>query len=141
MNTLAAFMKPNVEQVENHKFAASPRFKGEDGKPLLWEICCIPADEYARIRNSCIKQVPVAGKKGAYTAQLDTFAFQVKTCARCTVFPDLNNAELQGSWGVVTPHELLGKMLIGGELDDYVTEVFKVNGFKTDNELVDEAKN
>lgn len=141
MNTLAAFMKPNVEQIENHKFAASPRFKGEDGKPMLWEICCIPADEYARIRSACIRQVPVAGKKNAYTAQLDTFAFQLKTCARCTVFPNLNDAELQNSWGVTTPHDLLGKMLISGELDDYVTEVFKVNGFKNDNELVNEAKN
>ena len=25
--------------------------------------------------------------------------------------------------------------------DDYVTEVFQLNGFKTENELVDEAKN
>lgn len=141
MSNLSAFMRSNVEQIENAKFAASPRFKGEDGKPLEWEICCISADEYARIRSSCIKQVPVAGKKGQYTQQLDTYAFQAKVCARCTVSPDLNNAELQDSWGVATPHELLGKMLIGGEFDDYVTEVFRINGFKTENELVDEAKN
>lgn len=64
-----------------------------------------------------------------------------KVCARCTVFPDLNNAELQDSWGVMKPEELLGAMLIGGEFDDYVTEVFRANGFQTENELVDEAKN
>ncbi len=141
MSNLSAFMRSNVEQIENAKFAASPRFKGEDGKPMEWEICCISADEYARIRSSCIKQVPVVGKKGQFTQQLDTYAFQAKVCARCTVVPDLNNAELQDSWGVATPHELLGKMLIGGEFDDYVTEVFRINGFKTENELVDEAKN
>ena len=50
MSNLSAFMHANVEQIENYKFAASPRFKGEDGKPMLWEICCISADEYARIR-------------------------------------------------------------------------------------------
>ena len=61
--------------------------------------------------------------------------------ARCTVFPDLNNAELQNDWGVAKPEELLGKMLIGGEFDDYMTEVFQVNGFKTEDELVDDAKN
>ena len=91
MSNLSAFMHANVEQIENYKFAASPRFKGEDGKPMLWEICCISADEYARIRNSCVRQVPVPGKKGQF--------------------------------------------------DDYVTEVFQINGFKTENELVDEAKN
>lgn len=141
MSTLSAFMCPNVEKIENARFAASPRFKGEDGKPMEWEICCISADEYARIRSSCIKQVQVPGKKNQMTAQLDTYAFQAKVAARCTVFPDLNNTELQNSWGVLTPHELLGRMLIGGEFDDYVTEVFRINGFKSESELVDEAKN
>ena len=34
MSNLSAFMRANVEQIENHKFAASPRIKGEDGKPM-----------------------------------------------------------------------------------------------------------
>ena len=82
--------------------------------------------------------MPIPGKKNQYTQQLDTYAFQAKVCARCTVFPDLNNAELQNDWGVAKPEELLGKMLIGGEFDDYMTQV---NGFKTEDELVDDAKN
>lgn len=138
---LSAFLRPNVEQVENHRYAASPRFKGEDGKPMEWEIRCISADEYAKIRSGCIRQAPVPGKKNQFTQQLDTYAFQAKVCARCTAFPDLESAELQDSWGVATPHELLGKMLIGGEFDDYVMEVFQTNGFRSGNELVDEAKN
>lgn len=101
----------------------------------------ISADEYARIRGACIRQVPVAGKKGQYTQQLDTYTFQARVAARCTVFPDLNNAELQNSWGVAKPEELIGKLLIGGEFDDYVTEVFQHNGFKTEDELVNDAKN
>lgn len=141
MSNLSAFMRSNVEQVENAKFAPSPRFKGEDGKPLEWEIRCIPADDYARIRSACIKQVQVPGKKNQFTQQLDTYAFQAKVCAACTVFPPLGDAALQDDWGVKTPEALLGKMLIGGEFDDYVTEVFRINGFKTDGELVDEAKN
>ena len=139
--SLSAFMRPNVQQIENAKYAASPRFQGEDGKPLEWEICCISADEYARIRSGCIRQVPVPGKKNQFTQKLDTYEFQSKGGARCTVFPDLNNAELQDSWGVAKPEQLVGAMLIGGEFDDYVTEVFRVNGFKTENALVDEAKN
>lgn len=39
------------------------------------------------------------------------------------------------------PEDLVGAMLIGGEFDDYVTEVFRINGFKNDADLVDEAKN
>ena len=141
MSNLSAFMQPNVEQVKNHKYAASPRIRGEDGKPVEWEIRCISADEYAHIRSGCVRQVPVPGKKGQYTQQLDTYSFQAKVCARCTAYPDLDNAELQNSWGVAKPEELIGKLLIGGEFDDYVTEVFQHNGFKTDDELVDDAKN
>ena len=113
MSNLSAFMRANVEQIENHKFAASPRIKGEDGKPMEWEICCISADEYARIRSACIRQVPVPGKKGQYTQQLDTYTFQAKVAARCTVFPDLNNAALQNAWGVAKPEELIGKLFDG----------------------------
>ncbi len=140
-NTLSAFLRPNVEQVPNIKIVASTRFKGEDGKPMEWEIRCISADEYARIRGGCIRQVPVPGKKNQYSQQLDTYSFQAKVVARCTVFPDLGNAELQDSWGVTTPEALVGAMLIGGEFDDYVTAVFQANGFKRDDELVEEAKN
>ena len=139
--SLSAFMRPNVAEIANARFAPSPRFKGEDGKPLEWEIRCISADEYARIRSGCIRQMPVPGKKNQFTQKLDAYEFQAKVCARCTVFPDLNDAGLQNSWGVVKPEELVGVMLIGGEFDDYVAEVFRINGFKTENELVDEAKN
>ena len=139
--SLSAFMRPNVAEIQNARFAPSPRFVGEDGKPVEWEIRCISADEYARIRSSCIRQTPVPGRKNQFAQQLDTYAFQARVAARCTVFPDLNDAALQDSWGVTKPEELLGAMLIGGEFDDYVTEVFQINGFKAEDELVDEAKN
>ena len=139
--SLSAFMRPNVAEIKNASFAPSPRFVGEDGKPVEWEIRCISADEYAKIRSSCIRQVPMIGKKGQYTQQLDTYTFQAKVAAACTVFPDLNDAALQDSWGVTKPEDLVGAMLIGGEFDDYITEVFEVNGFKDEPELVDEAKN
>ncbi len=139
--SLSAFMRPNVAEIKNARFAPSPRFVGEDGKPVEWEIRCISADEYARIRSSCIRQVPVIGKKGQYTQQLDAYTFQARVAAACTVFPDLNDAALQDSWGVTKPEDLVGAMLIGGEFEDYIKEVLRVNGFKDETELVDEAKN
>ena len=139
--SLSAFMRPNVAEIKNASFAPSPRFVGEDGKPVEWEIRCISADEYARIRSSCIRQVPVIGKKGQYTQQLDAYTFQARVAAACTVFPDLNDAALQDSWGVTKPEDLVGAMLIGGEFEDYIKEVLRVNGFKDEAELVDEAKN
>ena len=43
--SLSAFMRPNVAEIKNACFAPSPRFVGEDGKPVEWEIRCISADE------------------------------------------------------------------------------------------------
>lgn len=138
---LTAFLKPNVEPVEDVKFAPSTRFKGEDGKPVEWQIRCISADEYARIRNSCIRQIPVPGKKHQFTQDLDTRTFQAKMVVRCTAFPNLDNAELQSSWDVLKAEDLVGAMLTAGEFDDYFTEVMRVNGFQAEAELVDTAKN
>lgn len=139
--SLSAFMRPNVAEIKNARFAPSPRFVGEDGTPLEWEIRCISADEYARIRSDCFIQERVRGKKNQMTQRLDIYAFQTRVAARCTVFPDLTNAELQDSWGVTKPEDLVGAMLIGGEFEDYIKEVLRVNGFKDETELVDEAKN
>ena len=139
--SLSAFMRPNVAEIKNASFAPSPRFVGEDGKPVEWEIRCISADEYAKIRSDCFIQERVPGKKNQMTQRLDIYAFQTRVAARCTVFPDLNDAALQDSWGVTKPEDLVGAMLIGGEFEDYITAVFETNGFKAEDELVDEAKN
>lgn len=139
--SLSAFMRPNVAEIKNASFAPSPRFVGEDGKPVEWEIRCISADEYAKIRSDCFIQERVPGKKNQMTQRLDIYAFQTRVAARCTVFPDLKDAALQDSWGVTKPEDLVGAMLIGGEFEDYIKEVLRVNGFKDETELVDEAKN
>jgi hypothetical protein len=139
--SLSAFMRPNVAEIKNACFAPSPRFVGEDGKPVEWEIRCISADEYAKIRSDCFIQERVPGKKNQVTQRLDIYAFQTRVAARCTVFPDLKDAALQDSWGVTKPEDLVGAMLIGGEFEDYIKEVLRVNGFKDETELVDEAKN
>lgn len=34
--SLSAFMRPNVAEIKNACFAPSPRFVGEDGKPVEW---------------------------------------------------------------------------------------------------------
>lgn len=140
MGGLSAFMSGNVQKIENKKIVVSERFRDESGTVIPWEIRCMPADEYAAIRSECVKYVP-AGKGGKLTAQPDARAFQARVAAACTVFPDLNNRELQESWGVMRPEELLGRLLNAGEFDDYVTEVFRLNGFKDEADLVEEAKN
>ncbi|MNN89462.1 Phage XkdN-like protein [compost metagenome] len=57
-------------------------------------------------------------------------------------FPDLKNAELQKSYGVMGAEALLHKMLLPGEYANLVQKVQELNGFDADmNELVEEVKN
>jgi len=71
-----------------------------------------------------------------YTAYLADLA------ARCTVFPNLNDKALQDSYKVMGAKELLKKMLLPGEYDEYLATVQKINGFDVGmDEIVEEAKN
>ncbi len=139
--TLTAFLAQNAKKVDNRKYAASPRFVDENGDPMEWEICCISASENAKLRKGCIKSVPVPGKRGQFTQDFDTHAYQAKLAARCVVFPDLNSVELQESYGVMGAEQLAATMLTGGEFDRLVATILELNGFVDENDLVDEAKN
>lgn len=139
--SLSAFMAQNAKKVDNRTLVASPRFTGEDGKPMEWEIRSITAGENAKLRKSCMRSVPVQGKRGQYTQEFDTHTYQAKLAAKCVVFPDLDNAELQESYGVMGAEQLVTTMLTGGEFDNLVATILDHNGFVDDAELEDEAKN
>ena len=64
-----------------------------------------------------------------------------KICVRTTVFPNLNDKELQDSYGVMSAEELITTMLTPGEFEDYSTKVMETNGFTDEKNLVKEAKN
>ncbi|KMY49235.1 phage tail assembly chaperone [Peribacillus loiseleuriae] len=142
MSNLSAFLSQNAIKVENEKYVTSKRFVGEDGKPMEWEICAITSTEDEELRKSCTRKVPVPGKRNQFTPETDYNAYLGKLAARCTVFPNLNDAELQTSYGVMGADALLKVMLTPGEYADYLAKVQEVNGFeKSLEEAVEEAKN
>ena len=139
---LSAFLAENALAVENVKFAASKRFMGDDGKPMLWEIKTITGTEDEALRKSCAKRVPIPGKKNQYQKETDYDTYLGRLAVACTVFPDLNNKELQDSYKVMGADSLLKTMLTPGEYADYLTKVQEVCGFDTSlQDEVDEAKN
>ena len=140
-NSLSAFFAQNAKKVDNQFVVASPRFVDQNDEPIRWEICCITADENARLRKECMRSVPVPGRRGQYTQEFDATGYQSKIAARCTVYPNLNDAELQASYGVNGAEKLITTMLSAGEFEDYSAKVLGLNGFSDADELVDEAKN
>ena len=142
MAGLSVFLAQNALKVENTMHVASKRFIDEDGNPVPWEIGCITTKEDEQLRQNCTKRVPIVGKRGQFTQETDFDLYLGRLAARCTIFPNLSDAELQSSYGVMGADALLKTMLLPGEYTDYLGKVQEVNGFDTTFEdKVDEAKN
>ena len=143
MRSLSSFLAGEVKPVENVLFVASERFiNRETGKPEEWEIKRITAKENSVIRKGCMRTIPApGGRKGQFTQDFDANLYQAKVSVACTVWPDLNSAELQDSYHVMGAENLIQTMLTPGEFEDYSAKVLEVNGFTSKAELVDEAKN
>lgn len=164
MSDFSIFMAGNVVESEIYEYPASKRYltnepeldengekivTGKDAKgnpiykmkPVNWKIKAIDSDLDEALRKDCTKKVP-SGKRGQFTQELDTDKYIGKMCVACTVYPDLNNAELQDSYKVKSADALLKRMLLPGEYTDYKSKVMEVNGYDMSmEELVDEAKN
>lgn len=110
--------------------------------PVAWKLKAIDSDLDEAIRKECTKKVPIPGKRGQFNQETDTDKYIGKMCVACTVYPNLNDAELQDYYGVKSADALLKKMLKPGEYTEYKAKVMEVNGYDMSMEdLVDEAKN
>lgn len=142
MSKLALFMKKNKAVKENVKFAATKSLCGEDGKPLEWEIKPVSTKANERIQESCMLEVPIAGKPNQYRQKIDSSKYVTKLIVASVVYPDLYDAELQDSYGVKTPEELVQEMIDdSGEWNSFIQLVNDLNGFVPLQEKVNEAKN
>ena len=142
MSNLQAFFAQNVEKVSVEEHVISNRFKDENGNPIPWKFGAIDGEVDAANRKACTKRMPVPGKKGILMPETDYDAYTLKNAVSTIRFPDLNNAELQTSYGVMGAEALLQKMLLPGELTEVKKISQEVNGFNVGlDELVDEAKN
>lgn len=143
MSKFAKFMKANKAVKENGFYPATKTLCDEKGSPLNWEFKHITSKENEEIRESCTVDIPVTGKPNMYRPKLKSSRYIQKMIAASVVVPDLLDAELQDSYGVNTPEDLLMAMVDDpGEYNDLAAFVQKFQGFNVSFEdKVDEAKN
>ena len=143
MSNFSKFMKANKIVKENTTFAATKSLVDEDGKPLLWTIKPLTTAENENIRENCMVEIPVTGKPNMYRPKLDTSKYIAKMVAASVVEPNLYDKDLQDSYGVMTPEDLLKEMIDDpGEYNEFVVFIQKYNGFNTTlSDKVEEAKN
>lgn len=143
MSGFSRFMKANKAGRENEMHAVTKDLCDEFGKPLEWEFRHITSREYEDIREQCTIDVPVTGKSNMYRPKVKSNLFLRKLIAASIVMPDLYDAELQDSYGVKSPEDLLLAMVDNpGEYNDLAAYVQKFQGFDvTLDDKVEEVKN
>ena len=143
MSKFAKFMKSNKTVKENELHPVTKSLCDEKGIPLDWEFRHITSKENEEIRESCTVDLPVTGKPNVYRPKLKSSLHIRRMIAASIVVPDLFNADLQDSYGVKTPEDLLVEMVDDpGEYNDLAAYVQKFQGFNVSFEdKVNEAKN
>lgn len=143
MGNLTLFLKSNKKKEEDQEYAATQSLCDENGNPLKWKLQHVTTKQSEKIREACTKDVPIPGKKGMYRQKFDSNAFVAKIICASVVYPDLENKELQDSYGVMTPEELIQEMIDNpAEYNAFADYVQDMNGFdKTIDDEVNEVKN
>lgn len=143
MSNLSLFLKKNKKLKENTKFIATKSLCDEKGKPLEWELKPLSTRESEEIREACTIEIPIKGKPNMFRQKVNASKYGAKMLASSVVYPDLLNAELQDSYGVSTPEDLIKEMIDDpGEYNDFLAFVQEFNGYDiTMEEKVEEAKN
>ena len=143
MSKFNQFMKVNKTKKENEQYAPTTSLIGSDGTPLRWEFRHITSKENENLRDSCTLEVQVTGKPNLFRPKLNTSQYLSKMIVAATVSPDLYDAELQDSYEVKTPEDLVYAMVDdAGEYQDFSLWMQKFQGFsKTLENKVEEAKN
>ncbi len=141
MSNLKLFMHDNRVKRENVKHVATESLVDENGKALEWEIRHLSGREVEELIDCCTKDVAIEGEKGQYKTKFDSSEYALKLIVRSVVVPDLYNKELQDSYGVTTPEELVKELIDSpSEYMKFAEYIQKLNEFDSDEEDIEEAK-
>lgn len=140
MSEFSAFFAQNAATDVIEEVIVSERFQGPNGKPIPWKLRTLTEADNESIRKSATKPVKIKGRQ--YSQETDQNEYLAKLAVSSVVYPNLKDAELQNSYGVMGAEDLLRKMLLAGEYIALVQKVTEINKFDRDlDELVEEAKN
>lgn len=142
MSDFSRFMKQNQVRVENTTYAATKSLTDEEGNPLLWEVRPISTSQNEEIVEACSYDVQVTGKPGLYRTKVNQSKLKAMLICASVVYPNLNDAQLQDSYGVKNNVELIKEMIPNsGEYNRFLEFINDFNGFTSMQEDVDKAKN
>ena len=135
--SLNGFFKSNVKTLPDLRVVVSERFTNEDGTPIEWVLHPISTKRVEEITKRNSRTTIKSGKKETTVNEENLNA---ELLEEVVLFPRLNDAELQDSYGVTSVNELLSVMLYPGETQVLTKALQDVmSGVKAND--IDELKN
>lgn len=135
--SLNGFFKNKAKQVDDVRVVVSERFLDEEtGKPWEWVLHPLSTKAVEEITKKNTVTKLVDGKKVKETNEENLNADLLE---KVVLFPRLNDAELQDSYGVTNVNDLLGTMLYPGETQELIKALEDVMSGKANT--VSELKN
>lgn len=135
--SLNGFFKSNAKSLPDVKVVVSERFTNEDGTPIEWVLHPISTKKVEEITKRNTKTTIKNGKKESVVNEENLNAELLEAVV---LYPSLNDAELQDSYGVSSANELLSVMLYPGETQVLTNALQEVMAGTKANDI-DELKN
>lgn len=135
--SLNGFFKSNAKSLPDVKVVVSERFTNEDGSPIEWVLHPISTKKVEEITKRNTKTTIKNGKKESTVNEENLNAELLEAVV---LYPSLNDAELQDSYGVSSANELLSIMLYPGETQVLTNALQEVMAGTKANDI-DELKN
>lgn len=135
--SLNGFFKSNAKSLPDVKVVVSERFTNEDGTPIEWVLHPISTKRVEEITKRNTKTTIKNGKKESVINEENLNAELLEAVV---LYPSLNDAELQDSYGVSSANELLSVMLYPGETQVLTSALQEVMAGTKANDI-DELKN
>lgn len=135
--SLNGFFKSNAKSLPDVKVVVSERFTNEDGSPIEWVLHPISTRRVEEITKRNTKTTLKNGKKESVVNEENLNAELLEAVV---LYPSLNDAELQDSYGVSSANELLSVMLYPGETQVLTNALQEVMAGTKANDI-DELKN
>ena len=135
--SLNGFFKSNAKSLPDVKVVVSERFTNEDGSPIEWVLHPISTKLVEEITKRNTKTTIKNGKKESVVNEENLNAELLEAVV---LYPSLNDAELQDSYGVSSANELLSVMLYPGETQVLTNALQEVMAGSKANDI-DELKN
>lgn len=135
--SLNGFFKSNAKSLPDVKVVVSERFTNEDGTPIEWVLHPISTKRVEEITKRNTKTTIKNGKKESTVNEENLNAELLEAVV---LYPPLNDAELQDSYGVSSANELLSVMLYPGETQVLTAALQEVMAGSKANDI-DELKN